>query len=210
MNLLHQPVRMHIASVGVSKFCFLFSLAFCGLLLLLIPALQPLPRQVDLPKPRPQARPAQVGTSHQVRVPGVFLHAGKKEITAGLNRSSEGLGKPIKTEISRNSYPKTGKGVRRIPERGIGGPQEYRSHDKLELKDIFIAVKTTRKYHKSRLELLIQTWVSQAKEQTFIFTDGDDKELQMRTGKRNTFYRGKRMTTKMSLRLLQQCDPMLC
>ncbi|KAL3967249.1 ubiquitin-protein ligase E3 A [Sarotherodon galilaeus] len=182
MNLLHQPVRMHIASVGVSKFCFLFSLAFCGLLLLLIPALQPLPRQVDLPKPRPQARPAQVGTSHQVRVPGVFLHAGKKEITAGLNRSSEGLGKPIKTEISRNSYPKTGKGVRRIPERGVGGPQEYRSHDKLELKDIFIAVKTTRKYHKSRLELLIQTWVSQAKEQTFIFTDGDDKELQMRTG----------------------------
>lgn len=165
MNLLHQPVRMHIASIGVSKFCFLFSLAFCGLLLLLIPALQPLPRQVDLPKPRPQARPAQVGTSHQVRVPGVFLHAGKKEITAGLNRSSEGLGKPIKTEISRNSYPKTGKGVRRIPERGIGGPQEYRSHDKLELKDIFIAVKTTRKYHKSRLELLIQTWVSQAKEQ---------------------------------------------
>uniref|UniRef100_A0A3Q4I2H9 O-fucosylpeptide 3-beta-N-acetylglucosaminyltransferase n=1 Tax=Neolamprologus brichardi TaxID=32507 RepID=A0A3Q4I2H9_NEOBR len=108
---------MHIASVGVSKFCFLFSLAFCGLLLLLIPALRPPARQVELPKPRPQVRPAQAGTSHQ-----------------------------------------------------------------LELKDIFIAVKTTRKYHKSRLELLIQTWVSQAKEQTFIFTDGDDKELQTRTG----------------------------
>uniref|UniRef100_A0A3Q4IFB5 RFNG O-fucosylpeptide 3-beta-N-acetylglucosaminyltransferase n=1 Tax=Neolamprologus brichardi TaxID=32507 RepID=A0A3Q4IFB5_NEOBR len=134
---------MHIASVGVSKFCFLFSLAFCGLLLLLIPALRPPARQVELPKPRPQVRPAQAGT---------------------------------------NSNPKTGKGIRRIPERGVGGPREYKSHDKLELKDIFIAVKTTRKYHKSRLELLIQTWVSQAKEQTFIFTDGDDKELQTRTG----------------------------
>lgn len=173
MNLLHQPVRMHIASVGVSKFCFLFSLAFCGLLLLLIPALRPPARQVELPKPRPQVRPAQVGTSHQVRVPAGFLHVGDKEITAGLNRSSEGLGKPIKSEISRNSNPKTGKGVRRIPERGIGGPREYKSRDKLELKDIFVAVKTTRKYHKSRLELLIQTWVSQAKEQvsaTPVFT----------------------------------------
>uniref|UniRef100_A0A3Q0R427 O-fucosylpeptide 3-beta-N-acetylglucosaminyltransferase n=1 Tax=Amphilophus citrinellus TaxID=61819 RepID=A0A3Q0R427_AMPCI len=159
---------MHIASVGVSKICFLFSLAFCGLLLLLIPALQPSVRQVDLPKPRP----AQMGTSHRVRVPGDFLHAGDKEIITGPKRSSAGLGKPIKTAL----------GARRTPERGVGGLSEYRSRDKLELKDIFIAVKTTRKYHKSRLELLIQTWVSQAKEQTYIFTDGDDKELQVRTG----------------------------
>lgn len=40
-----------------------------------------------------------------------------------------------------------------------------KSWDQLNSKDIFIAVKTTRKYHRSRLELLIQTWVSQAKEQ---------------------------------------------
>uniref|UniRef100_A0A8D0A2N0 Beta-1,3-N-acetylglucosaminyltransferase n=1 Tax=Sander lucioperca TaxID=283035 RepID=A0A8D0A2N0_SANLU len=123
---------MHIASLGVSKFCFLFSLAFCGLLLLLIPVLQPPARQVDLPQPRPQVRP------HHVRVPGVSVHGGR-----------------------------------------FSGS---RSRDLLEFKDIFIAVKTTRKYHKSRLELLIQTWVSQAKEQTYIFTDGEDKELRMRTG----------------------------
>lgn len=48
--------------------------------------------------------------------------------------------------------------------KGEGLP-DFRSRDPLELKDIFIAVKTTRKYHRSRLELLIQTWVSQAKEQ---------------------------------------------
>lgn len=40
-----------------------------------------------------------------------------------------------------------------------------RAKEPLGLKDIFIAVKTTRKYHRSRLELLFQTWVSEAKEQ---------------------------------------------
>ncbi|KAK5881771.1 hypothetical protein CesoFtcFv8_022531 [Champsocephalus esox] len=120
MKTLHWPVRMHIASVGVSKFCFLFSLAFCGLLLLLIPALQPQARQLDLPQPRPQVRPA--------------------PRTSGLQ---EGLN--TQRRLTRQ-------------------------------------VKTTRKYHKSRLELLIQTWVSRAKEQTYIFTDGEDKELRMRTG----------------------------
>ncbi|KAG7277007.1 hypothetical protein CRUP_001633 [Coryphaenoides rupestris] len=47
---------MHVASVGVSKLCFLSSLALCALLLILIPALQaPQRRQGDLPQPRPIA-----------------------------------------------------------------------------------------------------------------------------------------------------------
>ncbi|XP_060593642.1 beta-1,3-N-acetylglucosaminyltransferase lunatic fringe-like [Ruditapes philippinarum] len=45
------------------------------------------------------------------------------------------------------------------------------------LEDIFISVKTTAKYHKSRLHLLLDTWISTAKKQTFIFTDADDAEL---------------------------------
>lgn len=40
-----------------------------------------------------------------------------------------------------------------------------RAKEPLAMKDIFIAVKTTRKYHKSRLELLFQTWVSESSEQ---------------------------------------------
>ncbi|XP_029312833.1 beta-1,3-N-acetylglucosaminyltransferase radical fringe [Cottoperca gobio] len=170
MKLLHWPVRMHIASVGVSKFCFLFSLAFCGLLLLLIPALQPPARQVDLPQPRPQVRPAQAGVS---------VHAENTESATELNRSSAVQGRPIKTEGTRNDFqsPKSGTDSKKGALPRVSGPW-----DLLEFKDIFIAVKTTRKYHKSRLELLIQTWVSQAKEQTFIFTDGEDKELRMRTG----------------------------
>uniref|UniRef100_A0A4W3HBS5 O-fucosylpeptide 3-beta-N-acetylglucosaminyltransferase n=1 Tax=Callorhinchus milii TaxID=7868 RepID=A0A4W3HBS5_CALMI len=52
----------------------------------------------------------------------------------------------------------------------------------LELRDIFIAVKTTHMFHKSRLELLLQTWISRASGQTYIFSDREDKELSIRTG----------------------------
>ncbi|XP_067860258.1 beta-1,3-N-acetylglucosaminyltransferase radical fringe [Heptranchias perlo] len=58
------------------------------------------------------------------------------------------------------------------------GPSKH----KMQLSDIFIAVKTTRKYHKARLDLLFQTWISLVQEQTFIFTDGEDKELREKAG----------------------------
>ncbi|XP_033963609.1 beta-1,3-N-acetylglucosaminyltransferase radical fringe [Pseudochaenichthys georgianus] len=174
MKTLHWPVRMHIASVGVSKFCFLFSLAFCGLLLLLIPALQPQARQLDLPQPRPQVRPA----PEDLRAPGGSEHSEETD--------SAGWGRPIQTKgITHEIHsPKRGTDSKKgaLPGGKGGRVSGSRPRDLLELKDIFIAVKTTRKYHKSRLELLIQTWVSRAKEQTYIFTDGEDKELRMRTG----------------------------
>ncbi|KAF6735113.1 Beta-1,3-N-acetylglucosaminyltransferase radical fringe [Oryzias melastigma] len=154
---------MHIASVGVSKFCFLLSVALCCLLLLLIPALQPPARQVDPPQPRPRVRP---------RPAGVSAGAGKGAPPSKLSGGSEDVLIRTKLPKNRNDSPKT----------GLGPFSRSRPLDKLELEDIFIAVKTTRKYHKSRLELLIHTWVSRAKEQTFIFTDGEDKDLQQRTG----------------------------
>ncbi|XP_029060898.1 beta-1,3-N-acetylglucosaminyltransferase manic fringe isoform X1 [Monodon monoceros] len=52
----------------------------------------------------------------------------------------------------------------------------------LQLHDVFIAVKTTRAFHRSRLELLLDTWVSRTREQTFIFTDSLDEGLQERLG----------------------------
>ncbi|KAG8557862.1 hypothetical protein GDO81_016752 [Engystomops pustulosus] len=48
--------------------------------------------------------------------------------------------------------------------------------------DVFIAVKTTKKFHRSRMDLLMDTWISRNKEQTYIFTDGEDEELQQKTG----------------------------
>lgn len=162
MNPLHRPVRMHIASVGVSKFCFLLTLAFCGLLLLLIPALQPSARQVDLPQPRPQVRTAHASPSQHARIP-------EADSATWLNSSSVVQGGSIQTKDSRNENqsPKRATVSKEgVPLRGNGDtPPGSRALDLLVLKDIFIAVKTTRKYHKSRLELLIQTWISQAKEQ---------------------------------------------
>ncbi|XP_006118979.2 beta-1,3-N-acetylglucosaminyltransferase manic fringe [Pelodiscus sinensis] len=52
----------------------------------------------------------------------------------------------------------------------------------LELGEVFIAVKTTRRFHQTRLVLLLDTWISEAKEQTYIFTDEEDKALQKRMG----------------------------
>ncbi|KAM4025960.1 beta-1,3-N-acetylglucosaminyltransferase lunatic fringe [Anomaloglossus baeobatrachus] len=49
-------------------------------------------------------------------------------------------------------------------------------------EDVFIAVKTTKKFHRSRMDLLMDTWISRNKEQTYIFTDGEDEELQRQTG----------------------------
>ncbi|XP_071327051.1 beta-1,3-N-acetylglucosaminyltransferase lunatic fringe [Trachinotus anak] len=48
--------------------------------------------------------------------------------------------------------------------------------------DIFIAVKTTKKFHKSRLNLLLDTWISRNMQQTYIFTDGEDEELKKKIG----------------------------
>lgn len=45
------------------------------------------------------------------------------------------------------------------------------------LSDIFIAVKTTGRFHKSRLALLLETWISQTKDQTYIFTDSSDDDI---------------------------------
>lgn len=48
--------------------------------------------------------------------------------------------------------------------------------------DIFIAVKTTKKFHQSRLNLLLDTWISRNVQQTYIFTDGEDEELKKKMG----------------------------
>uniref|UniRef100_A0A8C8CB99 Beta-1,3-N-acetylglucosaminyltransferase n=1 Tax=Oncorhynchus tshawytscha TaxID=74940 RepID=A0A8C8CB99_ONCTS len=156
---------MHVSSMGVSKFCFLFSLALCALLLLLIPALQPSQHQGDLPQPRAHTKPARAGTDAS-KIP---QHPG-------------GLVVPLQADVGKVTVGNYGIDGGSIGAGVVVGAGGSRSRTPLELKDIFIAVKTTRKYHKSRLDLLFQTWVSKAKEQTFIFTDGEDQELRRRAG----------------------------
>lgn len=50
------------------------------------------------------------------------------------------------------------------------------------LDDIFISIKTTKAFHKTRLDLVLKTWFSLAREQTWFFTDTDDAEYQHKTG----------------------------
>ncbi|XP_076856903.1 beta-1,3-N-acetylglucosaminyltransferase radical fringe [Brachyhypopomus gauderio] len=158
---------MHLFPVGISKRCFLLSLALCGLLLLLIPTLQTPQRQGQRPQPQPHAKLAR--PSH--RTPNVTRHQGASN---GKNTHTTQLPLPW----SRRQGPW------RVPEKDSARaiPPGSQSREPLEQRDIFIAVKTTRKYHRSRLQLLLQTWVSKAKKQTFIFTDGEDKELKQKAG----------------------------
>ncbi|XP_078495983.1 beta-1,3-N-acetylglucosaminyltransferase lunatic fringe-like [Ciona intestinalis] len=48
---------------------------------------------------------------------------------------------------------------------------------KVTLDDIFITVRTSKKFHESRLGPIIKTWFNLAKKQTYIITDGDDDKL---------------------------------
>ncbi|XP_067998488.1 beta-1,3-N-acetylglucosaminyltransferase manic fringe isoform X2 [Melanerpes formicivorus] len=61
-------------------------------------------------------------------------------------------------------------------------PEGYRAEGSLTLGDIFIAVKTTKRFHQSRMELLLDTWISKTREQTYVFTDEEDDALKRRMG----------------------------
>lgn len=50
------------------------------------------------------------------------------------------------------------------------------------LDDIFISVKTTRSFHRTRLDLLLKTWFQLAPKQTWFFTDVVDEEYNKKTG----------------------------
>ncbi|XP_037546310.1 beta-1,3-N-acetylglucosaminyltransferase lunatic fringe-like [Nematolebias whitei] len=52
----------------------------------------------------------------------------------------------------------------------------------LSQADVFIAVKSTGRYHRPRLQLLLDTWISRSAQQTYVFTDGEDEKLRKRMG----------------------------
>jgi hypothetical protein len=61
--------------------------------------------------------------------------------------------------------------------------QEYINSNtrELELKDVFISVKTTKKFHENRLQLLLDTWYMFARDVTYFFSDADDSEYKQKT-----------------------------
>ncbi|XP_078482073.1 fringe [Ciona intestinalis] len=50
------------------------------------------------------------------------------------------------------------------------------------LDDIYITVRTAKKFHESRIGPIVKTWFNLAKKQTYFFTDVDDEKLNETTG----------------------------
>lgn len=50
------------------------------------------------------------------------------------------------------------------------------------LDHLFISIKTTKAFHKTRLDLVLKTWFTLARQQTWFFTDTEDGEYQQKTG----------------------------
>jgi len=55
---------------------------------------------------------------------------------------------------------------------------EYEWTTNIDLDDIFISVKTTKKYHESRLKTIVKTWFQLARDQIWFFTDFEDEVYQ--------------------------------
>ncbi|XP_023792913.1 beta-1,3-N-acetylglucosaminyltransferase lunatic fringe [Cyanistes caeruleus] len=93
-----------------------------------------------------------------------------------LPRPFHSSGKSIPTPLGHPPQPapsRGGDGKRLVP-RSFA---EQEGFPDISPRDVFIAVKTTKKFHKARLELLLDTWISRNRDMTFIFTDGEDEEL---------------------------------
>uniref|UniRef100_A0A6J0VFF5 O-fucosylpeptide 3-beta-N-acetylglucosaminyltransferase n=1 Tax=Pogona vitticeps TaxID=103695 RepID=A0A6J0VFF5_9SAUR len=184
---------MSFSCIRLSKICFLLSVIVCALLLLLLPKFQTSWRFGNYLQPRPlvvfndssksDTPLQQVESSSVDRLDDEannIMPLVKEELLQEWSNYIIDTGRAsLKASGNRNEKPS--KPVHDVM-RDDREPVEISAIEKLELKDIFIAVKTTRKYHKTRLNLLFQTWISQAKGETFIFTDWEDQELRLRAG----------------------------
>ncbi|XP_063312270.1 beta-1,3-N-acetylglucosaminyltransferase radical fringe [Pelobates fuscus] len=150
---------MKISYLGFNKICFLLSVFVCTAILLLLPW-----RQSDLAKLHPVLTCNVTCTTSYLEPPG-----DASRFSAQRSHSHHGFKEWETYDV--NVKP-------------VEATSEDQQHVKtsLQIEDLFIAVKTTKKYHKRRLNLIMQTWISQIKEQTFIFTDWEDQTLRQKAG----------------------------
>ncbi|XP_054834249.1 beta-1,3-N-acetylglucosaminyltransferase radical fringe [Eublepharis macularius] len=184
---------MSFSCIRFSKICFLLSVIFCAVLLLLLPKFQGNLRPRSYPLPHP---PSVINASNKSEVQ---LQQAESSSIENLSDETNNIVSFVKEELIQEWSPHVtdiGRSNQKVNSKmhdnlfnpwynGVEdhvGSAKVSVKEKLELKDIFIAVKTTRKYHKTRLNLLFQTWISKAQGQTFIFTDWEDRELRHRAG----------------------------
>lgn len=53
-------------------------------------------------------------------------------------------------------------------------------------EDLFISVKTSKKFHRERLEVILKTWYQLARDQVWFFTDERDQDIDSKSSKANT------------------------
>lgn len=167
---------MSFSCIRLSKICFLLSVIVCAVLLLLLPKFQTSWRFRSYPQPHPLV------VFNDSSKSGILLQQVESSSVDHLDDEGNNIMPLVKEELleewsryikdtwrsslktSRNRNERPNDPVQDVVTDHVE-PVEISAKEKLELKDIFIAVKTTRKYHKTRLNLLFQTWISQAKGQ---------------------------------------------
>ncbi|XP_068119122.1 beta-1,3-N-acetylglucosaminyltransferase radical fringe [Hyperolius riggenbachi] len=150
---------MKISGIGPTKICFLLSVLVCFVFFLLLPW-----RQHGLPKLHPLL-------SCDPSCASSFLEM-SRQVTRNYHAAP-----------NQNSSFQAGRRRQAEPHQNAKPMDESHEKGDLRVDDLFIAVKTTKKFHKTRINLLLQTWISQAKEETFIFTDYEDQELRKKAGR---------------------------
>ncbi|XP_061064934.1 beta-1,3-N-acetylglucosaminyltransferase lunatic fringe isoform X1 [Eubalaena glacialis] len=151
-------------------------LALAGALLacLLVLTADPPPPPVPAERGRRALR-SLAGPSGAAPGPGLEAAAAPGALVREVHSLSEYFS--LLTRSRRDAGPPPGS----VPRPADGHPRP--PAEPLTPHDVFIAVKTTKKFHRARLDLLLETWISRHKEmQTYIFTDGEDEALARRTG----------------------------
>ncbi|KAM3921027.1 beta-1,3-N-acetylglucosaminyltransferase radical fringe [Leptodactylus fuscus] len=146
---------MKISCIGLTKICFLLSVSVCVVFFLFLPWMKRGPLKPHLPL-------------------ACNLFCSTRYLESQLE--------VVRLAPRGHNQSDVFRGRKNNRVQGVGLKDTGYLKEPLQIKDLFLAVKTTRKYHKSRLDLLLQTWISKAKEQTFIFTDWEDQELRQKVG----------------------------
>lgn len=77
-----------------------------------------------------------------------------------------------------------------------------------EIKDVFISVKTTGEFHKTRVQILLDTWIQNAKNQVYLFTDQDDAKVNKSLGGHlvNTLCEAGHQRTRLCCKMQAELD----
>ncbi|XP_041466757.1 beta-1,3-N-acetylglucosaminyltransferase radical fringe-like [Lytechinus variegatus] len=148
---IHQEKLYIFIGIGLASFCVIF-LFFR-------------PIETGVHQPLVRCAPQQVVKYVTVK-PRAYLNTPTKDATPAMTR-----------QPTTSQYPrKKTQQQQDDDDRDVDIVLQREKYRQTELNDVFIGVKTTEKYHSTRLQLILDTWFSLAPEQTYFFTDGEDME----------------------------------